>query len=100
MGKFVLIYKGGAMAETPAAQEAAMNEWMGWFGSLGAAVLDGGNPFAASANVGSGGSGASGLAGYSILSADDLAGAVKLAGGCPVLKSGGAVEVYEAMDMG
>ena len=100
MGKFVLIYKGGAMAETPAAQEAAMNEWMGWFGSLGAAVLDGGNPFAASATVGSGGSGASGLAGYSILSADDLAGAVKLAGGCPVLKSGGTVEVYEAMDMG
>ena len=100
MGKFVLIYKGGAMAETPAAQEAAMNDWMGWFGSLGAAVLDGGNPFGASANVGSGGSGASGLAGYSILSADDLAGAVKLAGGCPVLKSGGTVEVYEAMDMG
>ena len=35
MGKFVLAYKGGGMAETPEAQEAAMKAWMDWFGAGG-----------------------------------------------------------------
>ena len=35
MAKFVVLYKGGAMAETPEAQEASMQEWMGWFGTIG-----------------------------------------------------------------
>lgn len=98
MAKFVLAYRGGAMAETEAEQEAAMQAWGAWFGSLGAAVLDGGNPFGASAAVG-GGEAASGLTGYSILEADSLAAATDLAGGCPVLGSGGSVDVYEAIPM-
>ena len=98
MAKFVLAYRGGAMAETEAEQEAAMQAWGGWFGSLGAAVVDGGNPFGASASVG-GGEAASGLTGYSILEADSLDAATELAGGCPVLSSGGSVDVYEAIPM-
>jgi hypothetical protein len=39
------------------------------------------------------------LTGYTILAADDLAAATALAGGCPVLSSGGAVDVYECIDM-
>ena len=39
----------------------------------------------------------SGLTGYSIISADSLDGASKLAEGCPVLTSGGSVEVYEIL---
>ena len=98
MGKFVLAYRGGGMAETEAEQEAVMQAWMGWFGSLGDAVVDGGNPFGASASVG-GGEAASGLTGYSIIEADSLDAATELAGGCPVLQSGGSVDVYEAMPM-
>ena len=98
MGKFVLAYRGGGMAETEAEQEAVMQAWMGWFGSLGDAVVDGGNPFGASASVG-GGEAASGLTGYSILEADSLSAATELAGGCPVLSSGGSVDVYEAIPM-
>jgi len=45
MGKFVVVYKGGAMAETPEAQEATMQRWMQWFGGLGSSVTDFGNPF-------------------------------------------------------
>ena len=48
MTNFVLAYRGGAMAETPEAQEKAMAEWGAWFGGLGGALVDGGNPFAAS----------------------------------------------------
>lgn len=99
MGKYVLVYQGGAMAETEEAQQAAMAAWGAWFGTLGAAVVDGGAPFGASAAVG-GGASTSGLTGYSILEAGDLAGAVTLAEGCPILADGGTVDVYEAIDVG
>jgi hypothetical protein len=103
MGKYVLAYRGGGMAATEAEQKAAMEKWMGWFGQLGAAVSDGGNPFGESTAVTSDGSttGASaGLTGYSILTADSLSAAADLAKGCPVLgEAGGSVEVYEAIDV-
>lgn len=102
MAKFVYVYKGGSMAETPEAQEAVMQAWTGWFATLGSAVIDGGNPFGASTAVqadGSPGTASAGLGGYSVIDADDLELAAKLALGCPILSAGGSVEVYEALDM-
>jgi hypothetical protein len=99
VGKYVLVYQGGAMAETEAAQQAAMAAWGTWFGSLGAAVVDGGAPFGASGAVG-GGSTTTGLTGYSILQADSLDAAVTMAGGCPIIADGGTVDVYETIDVG
>ncbi len=104
MAKYVLAYRGGAgMAETPEEQQQAMQTWMSWFGSLGDAVVDPGNPFGPSSSVGSDGSvtqgGASSLSGYSIVDADTLAQAAERAKGCPVLEGGGAVDVYEAIAM-
>src|SRR3954451_268142 len=98
MSKYVLVYQGGPMAETEEAQQAAMAAWGNWFGSLGAAVVDGGAPFGPSAAVG-GGASTIGLTGYSILEAADLDSAVKLAGGCPVVDDGASVDVYEAIDV-
>jgi hypothetical protein len=81
-----------------------MNQWMNWFGSLGDSVVDPGNPFGPSSRIDSGGSvadgGTSSLTGYSIVSADSLAEACDKAKGCPVLSSGGAIDVYEAMPIG
>ena len=103
MAKFVLAYRGGAMAETEEAQKAAMDAWIGWFGSLGDAVTDMGNPFGASASVGPDGSvgkvSTGALSGYSIVTADSLDSATVLAKGCPVLAGDGSVEVYEAIVM-
>jgi hypothetical protein len=102
MAKYVLVYKGGGMAETPEAQEAAMQAWGGWFGTLGSAVVEPGNPFGPSTAVqsnGSTGTATAGLTGYTVLEADGLENAAKLAGGCPVLASGGSVEVYETIPM-
>jgi len=98
MGKYVLAYRGGSMAESPEDQEKVMAAWGAWFGSLGAAVVDGGAPFGESGAVG-GGSASSALSGYSILEAADLKAALKLAEGCPVLSGGGSVDVYEAIDV-
>ena len=102
MGKYVLAYKGGSMAATEAEQKAAMEKWTGWFGQLGSAVSDGGNPFGPSTAITADGSTtgtSAGLTGYSILTADSLSTAADLAKGCPVLESGGSVEVYEAIDV-
>ena len=104
MAKYVFAYRGGAgMAATPEEQQKAMQVWMSWFGSLGDAVVDPGNPFGPSSSVASDGSvarnGASSLSGYSIITADNLEQAAGLAKDCPVLEGGGAVDVYEAIAM-
>lgn len=103
MAKFVFTYSGGGpMPQTEAEQKAVMDAWMGWFGGLGPAVLDPGNPFGAASTVSSGGvsNGAtSGVSGYSIVDAADLDAAATMAKGCPILSVGGAVEVHQALDM-
>lgn len=105
MNKYVLAYRGGGdMAPSEAEQAQIMQAWMGWFGQLGATVVDGGAPFGPSSSIGADGAvrpvGADALTGYSVLQADSLDAAQELAKGCPVLASGGMVDVYEAVDMG
>jgi hypothetical protein len=101
MANYLLAYKGGSMAQTDEERQAVMVEWMGWFGGLGAAVVDAGNPFGPAATVASDGSvsdgAAAALTGYSVLSADNLTSANALVAGCPVLAAGGSVEVYETI---
>jgi hypothetical protein len=102
MANFLLVYKGGGMPESPEEGEKVMAAWMGWFGGLGEAVVDGGNPCSVSATVASNGTisdgAASGLTGYSVLKADSLAAASKMVKGCPILAAGGSVEVYETFN--
>ena len=103
MANYVLVFKGGGMAETEAEQQAVMAAWGEWDGRLGQAVVDGGNPFGPSKSVASDGSvsegGASALGGYAILRADTLDEATEMAKGCPVLTSGGSIEVYETFEV-
>jgi len=101
MANFVLLYTGGGMAETPAEQEAVMRAWGAWFGAIGSALVDGGNPFtpvvktiSPDGKVSDGPAGTL-ACGYSIVKADSLDAAVKLAKGCPHLASDGHVSVYE-----
>jgi len=72
--------------------------------SLGDVIVDGGNPIGAAKTVASDGSvseggGGNPITGYTLISADNLDAAVVHAKGCPVLASGGSVEVAEAIDM-
>lgn len=97
MAKFVYLYTGGQMADTPETQEQAIQAWGAWFQTLGESVTDMGNPFGASTVVG--GSATGGIGGYSILEAESLDAASAKTAGCPVLASGGSVEVYEALAM-
>ena len=104
MPKYLLAYHGGGMSENEADQAAAMAAWGAWFGSLGDAVIDAGNPTGASRTLAADGSASDGggpnpLSGYSLVSATDLNAAVSLAKGCPILSSGGTIEVAETIEM-
>ena len=103
MAKFVYLYSGGSMAETPEEQATVMQQWTAWFTELGASIADPGAPFGASTGVsglsGTTGSDSLGATGYSVVVADSLDGAVTAAKGCPVLASGGAVDVYQLIEM-
>lgn len=103
MTKYVLSYHGGGdMPESEAEQAELMAAWGAWFGALGEAVVDGGNPFGAARSIAPDGSvtdGGQGISGYSVITAADLDAAVEAAKGCPVLESGGTVSVNEAVEM-
>lgn len=106
MAKFLLTYhspNGGGLAPTPEQQAQSMDAWNGWFGQLGSALVDGGNPVGATKTVTSNGSVADGgqnhATGYSIIQVDSFDQAVKASQMCPVLKDGGSVEIGQLLDM-
>ena len=101
MGNYLFAYRGGSMASTEEERQAAMQAWGAWFGKLGSAIVDPGNPFAGSTSVNGngGGAAASELTGYTVVNADSLDAASALAEGCPVLDGGGSVDVYETIEV-
>ena len=98
MANYVLVYSGG-IPETEAEQNAVMAAWGAWYEGLGQAVVDSGNPFGPSTSVASDGTISQGapsaLTGYTVIAADSLDAATEQAKSCPVLDSGGRVDVYE-----
>ena len=102
--KYLLVYYGGGMPEGAAAQARVLKQWESWFGKVGQAMVDGGNPMSGAVNKiradGSVAKGAIGkrATGYSIIEAAGLDRATKMAKGCPILKSGGEIAVYETFN--
>jgi hypothetical protein len=104
MAKYLFVYHGGTKASNPADVKKAMDAWGQWFGSMGAAVIDGGNPVGKSSTVRADGSlagdgGANPASGYSLIEAPSLDEAHKKAKGCPILTAGGSIEIAQALDM-
>lgn len=103
MARFILVYHGGGMPETPEAQASAMKEWGDWMGGLGAAIADPGNPVGLSKTVTPQGitddGGSNPVSGYTVLEAADMDAALAMAGGCPILGHGGTIEVAPIVEM-
>ena len=101
MANYVLLYSGGSMPQTEAEQAAVMKAWGAWYGNLGSAVADMGNPFTPTAkSIASNGTVSNGpvgtmAGGYSIITADSLDAAIEMAKMCPVLQGGAQITVYE-----
>ncbi len=96
MKKFVFLAVG---YETPT--EEIKGAWMKWFGSIKDHIVDSGNPFGPGMEITSVGvkqlphdKGA--ITGYTIINAESMDEAVKIAKGCPIITS---MRVYEAMSM-
>ena len=105
MADYVLLTTGqGKMPEGDDAMTAFMDAWGTWVGELGAALKDGGNPFAASTAIDSSGavtgSSAVDASGYLIITADSMEDAVDMAKGCPALGTGNTINVFETASMG
>ena len=104
MAKYVLLYSGGQMGANQAEQQKQLQAWGVWFGKLGKAVVDNGNPFSdkvkslsSDARVKDGPIGQR-ATGYSIVEAGSIDAATDMAKGCPVLQSGGQITVYETFN--
>jgi hypothetical protein len=109
MKKFVFVYYGKVNHDDIGKEEMedVMNKWKAWFGTFKDKMVDGGNPF----NTGAMSVTAKGeeaiaddmwpAKGYTIINAEGMDEATKVAKGCPALIDDpeGAVRVYEAMPM-
>jgi hypothetical protein len=103
MPNYLFVYHGGSMPQSPEEQAKVMQAWGAWMGAIGPNLIDGGNPVgqtrtvAADGSVSDGG-GANPASGYSVIKADSMDAAVQKAKGCPILQSGGSIEVCETFD--
>ncbi|MEL7105970.1 MAG: YciI family protein [Pseudomonadota bacterium] len=99
MPNFMLAYHGGKRPETQAEIDKTMAAWGAWMETHKAALVDPGNPVGMSKTVSSAGvadnGGPNPLAGYTILAADDIDAACKMAAANPIVAEGGSVEVAE-----
>jgi hypothetical protein len=98
MKKFVLLYRG-TRDQTPTDESTAA--WIEWFGSLGDKVVDAGNPFGqgrevSSANTTELSPSSDGVTGYTLINAQDIDEAEKIALSHPIVDS---IQVYEALPM-
>lgn len=111
MSEFVFLYRGGNRPTGPEEGQQVMQMWLAWFKGLAdqGHLADRGQPLERSGKVvrGGGKSVVDGpftetrevVGGYTLIKATDLAQAVELAKGCPILQRGGDVEVRPVMKL-
>ena len=104
MPDFIFAYHGGKAPDTPEEGEKAMAAWGAWYEEMGPNLVNPGNPVGMSKTVSTSGiaddGGANPLSGFTVVRADDMDAACKMAQGCPMVADGtGSVEVAPIMEM-
>ncbi|YCK82624.1 hypothetical protein M1D89_05150 [Arthrobacter sp. D3-18] len=108
MTKYVVLYTAPQSAESamqdasPESAAEGMKVWMDWAAKAGDGIVDLGTPLGGGKEVGSLGvtDATSGVAGYTILQAESMDGALELLQGHPhLMMPGASIQVYEALDM-
>lgn len=104
MAEFILAYHGGGMPETPEEGAKTMAAWQQWYQDIGPNIVHPGAPVGLSKTVSAGGvaddGGANPLSGFTIVKADSIEAACKMAAGCPMVMDGsGTAEVAPLMEM-
>ena len=104
MPEFIFAYHGGGMPETPEEGAKVMAAWGAWMEGLGDNLVNPGNPVGMSKTVSAKGvednGGSNPLSGFTIVKADDIDAACKMAAGCPMVVDGtGTAEVAAVVEM-
>ena len=108
MSEFLFLYRGGDRQQTPAGMQQQMQRWMAWMKELAdkGHIKNPGHPLERTGQVVSGKAKAVTdgpfaekdlVGGYTLVEASDLARAVELSKGCPILDFDGRVEVRPIM---
>jgi len=86
MSEFTYLFRGRKTSGSPEEMQKHFEKWVAWFKDLGAAgrLKDPGRPLEGAGKV---------VSGSQKVIRDDLAQAVELSKGCPILEVGGSVEV-------
>ncbi len=104
MNNYLLLYSGGKMPTTEMERQAVTADWMVWLNKWSGNVVDQGNPFTPMAkNITSDGrihDGPMGAmpSGYTVIKANSMDEALRIAQGCPVIKGGATITVYETFN--
>ena len=101
MPKYLIAYHGGGQAQSPEKRAAQMARWKVWTAELGGAAINPGTPLGPGKLVTSSGvsePGPDALSGFSMVLADNMDEALKIAQRCPFLDIG-TIELAEAMEM-
>lgn len=105
MSEFTYLFRGRKTGGSPQELQQHFETWVAWFKDLGVkgCIKDPGHPLENTGKVVSGkqkvlndgpyAEAKDVVGGYIIVEADDLAHAVELSKGCPILEVGGSVEV-------
>jgi hypothetical protein len=98
--KYLLLYYG-QMPENEAERAHGMQLMADWYGRLGSALVDGGNPFVAARKVGRGTAEDASMedmpTGYTIIEAADMEAATALARDCPLAMAGREITLLETL---
>jgi hypothetical protein len=111
MSEFVYLYRGGQRPTAPEGMQKMMQQWMTWMKELGdkGHIKNPGHPLEATGKVVKGqqktvtdgpfAEAKDVVGGFTVVEAKDIAHAVELSMGCPILGMGGNVEVRPVMKM-
>ena len=103
MARYMITYLGMPRPATPEEGKAHMEKYMAWLAGLGETAISPANPLKNTCVVQSDGSvtegGQTGMSGFTLVNADSLDAAKEIAGSCPFLEVGGALEVSEIVEM-
>jgi hypothetical protein len=102
MPNFMFAYHGGKKPDTPEEGEKSMAEWKEWLRNLGDDAINPGTPLGLATTVGLNGASKNKpmihMSGFSIIKADSMETAIKIATDCPFVKQG-TIDIAEIKEM-
>ena len=103
MPKFALVYHGSPQFKTREDGANHMVAWKKWVEGLGAALVDPGMAVGPSKTISASGvedgGGSNPFSGITVIQADTMDEAIRLAEACPHISAGGTIEIAEDMQM-